>query len=71
MKNIFVILLLGIFVSACSATTRDVSTLGGCAVGGITGSKIGKGQGNTAAIIVGTALGCAAGNEVGKSIEGN
>jgi|TARA_Y100000310_G_scaffold334561_1_gene414640 outer membrane lipoprotein SlyB len=71
MKKILVILLLGIFVNACSGSARDVSTLGGCAVGGITGSKIGKGQGNTAATIIGTALGCAAGNEVGKSIEGN
>ena len=64
MKKLITILLLGLFISACSATTG--TTVAGCAAGGYTGSKIGKGQGNTIATIVGTALGCKAGNEVGK-----
>ena len=64
MKKLITILLLGLFVNACSATTG--STVAGCAAGGVVGSKIGQGQGNTAAIIVGTVLGCKAGNEVAK-----
>ena len=76
MKKLLAILMLGFFVVGCSAhtgtvTSRDLTTLGGCAVGGIAGSKIGSGSGKTTAIIVGTALGCAAGDGIGKKYEYN
>ena len=50
MKKLLAILMLGFFVVGCSAhtgtvTSRDLTTLGGCAVGGIAGSKIGSGSG--------------------------
>ena len=64
MKKLITILLIGLFINACSATTG--STVVGCAAGGVAGSKIGKGQGNTVATIVVTALGCKAGNEIAK-----
>ena len=69
MKKLITILLLGLFISACSATTG--STVACCAAGGVVGSKIGQGQGNTVATIVGTALGCKAGNEVAKQFTFN
>jgi surface antigen len=48
---------------------ETIGTLGGAAAGGIIGSNIGRGKGNTAAIIVGTLLGAYAGNEIGKSLD--
>ena len=63
--------MLGLFLVGCSAHTRDISTLGGCAAGGLAGSKIGSGDGKKVAIVVGTVLGCKAGSEVGKVIESN
>ena len=71
MKKLLAILMLGLFVAGCSAHTRDVSTLGGCAAGGLAGSKIGSGDGKKVAIVVGTLLGCKAGSELGKKIESN
>ena len=71
MKKLLMIALLGLFVAGCSAHTRDISTISGCAAGGLAGSKVGSGSGKTVAIVVGTALGCKAGSEVGKQIESN
>ncbi len=43
----------------------------GAIAGGVIGSNVGKGSGNTAAIIGGTLLGAAFGSEIGKSLDKN
>lgn len=74
MKKIMMMLVAGVMLSGCYATTgtitkKDVSTVGGCVAGGVVGSKVGSGSGKTAATILGTLAGCKAGNVLGEKIE--
>ena len=74
MKKIMMMLVAGVMLSGCYATTgtitkKDVSTVGGCVAGGVVGSKVGSGSGKTAATILGTLAGCKAGNMLGEKIE--
>ncbi len=50
---------------------QNLVGLTGAVAGGVLGSKIGKGSGNTAAIIGGAILGGLMGTEVGKSLDKN
>ena len=50
-------------------TKSDAGTVAGAALGAIAGSNIGKGNGRTAAIAVGTLLGAGIGHEVGASLD--
>tara|TARA_B100000941_G_C28128485_1_gene361628 strand:+ start:176 stop:445 length:270 start_codon:yes stop_codon:yes gene_type:complete len=76
MKQIVAMVIAGVMLTGCYATTgtvskQDVSTGVGCVAGGVAGSKIGSGSGKTAATILGTLAGCKVGSEVGKNIENN
>ena len=76
MKQIVAMMIAGVMLTGCYATTgtvskQDVSTGVGCVAGGVAGSKIGSGSGKTAATILGTLAGCKVGAEVGKNIENN
>ena len=76
MKQIVAMVIAGVMLTGCYATTgtvskQDVSTGVGCVAGGVAGSKIGSGSGTTAATILGTLAGCKVGSEVGKNIENN
>ncbi len=74
MKQIVAMMIAGVMLTGCYATTgtvskQDVSTGIGCVAGGVVGSKVGSGSGKTAATILGTLAGCKAGSEIGKNIE--
>jgi outer membrane lipoprotein SlyB len=76
MKQIVAMMIAGVMLTGCYATTgtvskQDVSTGVGCVAGGVAGSKIGSGSGKTAATILGTLAGGKVGSEVGKNIENN
>lgn len=72
MYKIFPILLVGLMLTGCYATTnqvkKDMITVGGCASGGIIGSNVGSGSGRTAAIIMGTIAGCQLGKTTADKV---
>ena len=50
-------------------TKETFGTLGGAALGGLLGSKVGGGKGRMAATAIGALLGAYAGNSLGKSLD--
>ena len=65
--------LLVVSVSACQTNgwggNQTMGTLLGAGLGGFTGSHIGKGKGQLAAVAVGTLGGAIVGNEIGASMD--
>ena len=70
MKKIIPIVLAGLMLTGCYATTQETKrqsiVLGGCVSGGIAGSNVGSGSGKTLATITGVLAGCKLGEEVAK-----
>jgi len=63
-----------IFLSACASPgsrgeNEQAGMIIGAVLGGVLGSKVGKGHGQTAAIIAGTMIGSAIGGNIGKSMD--
>lgn len=78
MKNLTQItatILVVLALAACESGDKGpggkeiIGTLGGAALGGFLGSKIGGGSGKTAATAIGALLGAYAGNQLGKSLD--
>jgi outer membrane lipoprotein SlyB len=67
-----VLVLAGLMLSGCYATTDQVKkqmiTVGGCASGGLIGSNVGSGSGKTVAIITGTIAGCQLGKKAAEQV---
>lgn len=67
-----VLVLAGLMLSGCYATTDQVKkqmiTVGGCASGGLIGSNVGSGSGRTVAIITGTIAGCQLGKKAAEQV---
>ena len=65
------LVLVGLMLSGCYATTnqvkKDMIVVGGCASGGLIGSK-GSGSGRTVAIITGTIAGCQLGKKAAEKV---
>jgi surface antigen len=61
--------LAGCVNEAGQPSKQSIVGLTGAVAGGVIGSNVGKGKGNTAAIIGGTILGALAGSEIGKSLD--
>lgn len=73
-KTLAVVMSLSVLTGCLTNEAGEVNKQGlvgltGAVAGGVIGSNIGKGSGNTAAIIGGTILGGLLGSEVGKSLD--
>lgn len=72
-KSLLATLALSVLLAGCQAenmgTKEGVGTLGGAAVGGLLGSRVGKGSGRLAATAAGVVLGGWLGNEIGASLD--
>ena len=66
------LVLVGLMLSGCYATTKqvkkDMIVVGGCASGGLIGSNVGSGSGRTVAIITGTIAGCQLGKKAAEKV---
>ena len=71
MKRLILILLFPLMLAACEGGNNKqiAGTAVGAAAGGLAGSAIGKGKGNTLAIIAGALIGGIAGNQVGAALD--
>ena len=71
MMKIAIIVVIGVFLGACHATTtrehRNISgTLMGCGAGALAGSQIGSNTGKLVAVAIGTIIGCGVGDHLTK-----
>ncbi len=65
-----VAIFLALSLAGCdSMTKQDVGTLAGAAVGGVVGSRFGKGQGQIVGAVGGAVLGGFVGSQIGKSMD--
>jgi surface antigen len=67
LKNILIIPVCALSLSACSGNNEGMGTLLGAVLGGVVGSEVSGGS--TGAVVVGAALGAAAGNSVGRQLD--
>jgi len=72
MHKLVLILVAGLMLSGCYATTgqvkKDLTVLGGCVAGGVAGNQVGSGSGKTIATATGILAGCKLGQVVADKV---